>query len=125
MEAILKKYKTIESKDVKVWFKASPVNYFPADGGACVKYKDKQIAVFNFNRLGKWYACQNLCPHKLEMVLSRGMVGDDKGIPKVACPIHKKTFSLEDGKNLNGQLDAIATYPVKIEENFVYIGFSE
>jgi nitrite reductase (NADH) small subunit len=61
----------------------------------------------------------------MEMVLSRGMIGDSKGTPKVACPMHKKTFSLETGENLNGDLDVIATYPVKVENNFVYIGFSE
>ena len=125
MEEILDKYKTTKLEDVKVWFKAASTKDFPKDGGACVKYKDKQIAVFNFERLGKWYACQNVCPHKMEMVLSRGMIGDDKGTPKVACPLHKKTFSLEDGTNLNGDMDAIATYPVKIEEENVYIGFTE
>ncbi|WP_053978043.1 nitrite reductase small subunit NirD [Mangrovimonas xylaniphaga] len=113
------------SNEVSVWFKAARVDDFPVNGGACVKYKDKQVAVFNFQRKGKWYACQNLCPHKMEMVLSRGMIGDESGIPKVACPMHKKTFSLESGKNLNGDLDAIVTYPVKIENNIVYIGFSE
>ena len=125
MEAILEKYKTVQQKEVKVWFKAAPVEEFPKDGGVCVKYKDMQIAVFNFKRKKKWYACQNVCPHKLEMVISRGMIGDEKGLPKVACPMHKKTFSLETGENLNGDLHAIATYPVKIEDNFVYIGFSE
>lgn len=125
METILDKYKTTEVTNVKVWFKAALVNDFPMDGGACVKYKNKQIAVFNFTRLGKWYACQNLCPHKMEMVLSRGMIGDDKGIPKVACPLHKKTFSLETGENLNSDLDAIAVYPVKIENGYVYVGFDE
>ncbi len=125
MEAILDTYKTTKLEDVKVWFKAASVNDFPIDGGACVKYKGKQIAVFNFERLGKWYACQNVCPHKMEMVLSRGMIGDDKGAPKVACPLHKKTFSLENGENLNGDIDAIATYPVKIEDDLVYIGFTE
>ena len=59
------------------------------------------------------------------MVLSRGMIGDHNGIPKVACPLHKKTFSLETGENLNGDLEAIATYPVKIKEDYVYIGFQE
>ncbi|NRD18657.1 nitrite reductase small subunit NirD [Winogradskyella eckloniae] len=125
MEDILNKYTTTELDNVKVWFKAALVSDFPVDGGACVKYKDKQIAVFNFNRTQTWYACQNLCPHKLEMVLSRGMIGDQGGIPKVACPMHKKTFSLKTGENLNGNLEAIATYPVKIENNIVYIGFSE
>ncbi|GAB1855977.1 nitrite reductase small subunit NirD [Flavobacteriaceae bacterium MHTCC 0001] len=125
MEEILDKYKATKLEDVKVWFKAASVGDFPVDGGACVKYKDKQIAVFNFDRLGKWYACQNLCPHKMEMVLSRGMIGDDKGTPKVACPLHKKTFSLETGENLNSDLDPIAIYPVKVENGFVYLGFEE
>ncbi len=125
MENILDKYKTVEASKVKVWFEAAKASNFPKDGGACIKYKDKQIAVFNFAREGKWYACQNLCPHKMEMVLSRGMIGDDKGIPKVACPLHKKTFSLENGENLNGDMDAIATYPVKIENDVVYVGFTE
>ncbi|RCS26128.1 nitrite reductase (NAD(P)H) small subunit [Polaribacter sp. WD7] len=125
MEEILEHYTTTKLEDVQVWFKAASVKDFPKDGGACVKYKEKQIAVFNFARLNKWYACQNVCPHKMEMVLSRGMIGDDKGMPKVACPLHKKTFSLENGENLNGDLEAIATYPVKIEGENVYIGFLE
>ncbi len=125
MKAVIEKYENTRTEDVTVWFEVASVDNFPTDGGACVKYKDKQIAVFNFTRLNKWYACQNICPHKMEMVLSRGMIGDSNGIPKVACPLHKKTFSLENGENLNGDLKSIATYPVKIEDNIVYLGFSE
>ena len=125
MDSILSQYKTTAINDVTVWFKAGAVTDFFENGGGCIKYKGKQIAVFNFSRTKQWFACQNVCPHKMEMVLSRGMLGDDKGTPKVACPLHKKTFSLETGENLNGDLDAIATYPVKIEEENVYIGFSE
>lgn len=125
MDPILDKYKSIALEDVNVWFEAASINNFPTDGGACVKYKNKQIAVFNFTRTGKWYACQNVCPHKMEMVLSRGMIGDDKGMPKVACPLHKKTFSLENGENLNGDIAPIAVYPVKIENEKVFIGFAE
>ncbi|MGI9531002.1 nitrite reductase small subunit NirD [Lutimonas sp.] len=125
MNTIIKEYQKVAPENVKTWFKVSAADEFPANGGLCVKYKDLQIAVFNFTSRNKWYACQNLCPHKMEMVLSRGMLGDDQDIPKIACPMHKKTFSLESGENLNGDLDAIATYPVKIENNFVYIGFSE
>ena len=125
MNLILENYQTTSIEEVKVWFQVAEADKFPKNGGVCVKYKEKQIALFNFTRKRKWYACQNLCPHKMEMVLSRGMTGDDQGIAKVACPMHKKTFSLETGKNLNGELDPIATYPVKIENNFVYIGFSE
>lgn len=125
MEAILEQYTTTQELEINVWFKAGVISDFTDNGGSCIKYKDKQVAVFNFKRENKWYACQNLCPHKLEMVLSRGMIGDENGIPKVSCPMHKKTFSLENGENLNGDLDAIVTYPVKIEDGYVYVGFEE
>ncbi len=125
MEAILEQYTSVAAEEVLFWYKAAPIDAFPANGGACIKYKGKQIAIFNFVRKGKWYACQNLCPHKMEMVLGRGMIGDANGIPKVACPLHKRTFSLETGENLNGDLPTIATYPVKIEDGFVYVGFKD
>lgn len=125
MENVLDNYKKVTSSDVKVWFKAGKTSDFPADGGSCIKYKDKQIAIFNFQRRGEWYACQNLCPHKMEMVLSRGMIGSTDDIPKIACPIHKKTFSLKDGTNLSGDDLQIATYPVKIVDDEVLVGFME
>ncbi len=118
-------YKTVAEQSVTTWFKAAPVSAFPANGGACVLYKGKQIAVFNFTRRNEWYACQNLCPHKMQMILSRGMIGSEQGVPKVACPFHKRTFSLQTGACLNGDECAIATYPVKVEEGYVYIGFEE
>ncbi len=116
---------TVTLTEVKIWFKAAPIAKFPKNGGACIKYQDKQIAVFNFTREKTWYACQNLCPHKMEMVLSRGMIGEENMEAKVACPLHKNTFSLKTGENLNGSLEAIVTYPVKVEDGFVYVGFSE
>ncbi|MDO6758976.1 nitrite reductase small subunit NirD [Tamlana sp. 2_MG-2023] len=122
---ILDQYQSVSEEQVKDWFKVGVVEDFPENSGACIKYKTKQIAVYNFTRTGKWYASQNLCPHKMEMVLSLGMIGDKDGIPKVACPMHKKNFSLEDGSNMAGEDLKIATYPVKIEKGNVYIGFSD
>lgn len=125
MEAAIRHYRKVELNSVKTWFKAVSVNEVPENGGICVKYNNKQIALFYFKRKASWYACQNLCPHKMEMVLSRGMLGDFEGIPKVACPLHKKTFSLESGENINGDLPSIATYPVKIIDGYVFIGFAD
>lgn len=122
MEELLTKHHSVAADQVQVWFKTARVSDFPLNGGACVKYRDLQIAVFYFTRQQSWYACQNLCPHKLEMVLSRGLIGEEGGVAKVACPLHKRTFSLETGENLNGDLPAIATYPVKVEDGYVYIG---
>ncbi|WP_418262379.1 nitrite reductase small subunit NirD [Flavobacterium faecale] len=123
MEELLNQYETVALNDVKVWFKAGKTSDFPTDGGGCVKYNGKQIAVINFERRNEWYACQNVCPHKMEMVLSRGMIGSADDTPKIACPLHKNTFSLVDGTNLSGNDYKIATYPVKIVEGEVLIGF--
>ena len=124
METFLEQFTTIEKKTIN-WLKAAPVTDFPIDGGACIKLKDKQIAVFNFSMRNKWYACQNLCPHKMEMVLSRGIIGDTNNVPKVVCPLHKRNFSLETGENMNGDVESIVIYPVKIKDGFVYIGLNE
>lgn len=98
------------------WTRVARTEDFPADAGACVKVGEMQIAVFNFSSRGEWYACQNSCPHKGDMVLSRGLLGDLSDEPKVACPQHKKTFSLRTGKNLGGGEEyCIRTFPVRIE----------
>ena len=122
---IFKDHMVEDHEDVKTWFKAAKVEDFPVNGGACIKYKDMQIAVFNFTRRNEWYACQNLCPHKMQMILSRGMIGSAGEDPKVACPFHKKNFSLRSGECLSDDEYQLATYPVKIENGYVYIGFSK
>ena len=105
------------------WFYACRTEDVPANGGVCVKVGEEQIALFNFTRRGQWYATQNLCPHKRQMALSRGMIGSaGPGCePKVACPFHKRTFSLLSGENLEGEDYVIRTYPVRVHDGRVYI----
>jgi nitrite reductase (NADH) large subunit len=103
------------------WVQVGKVWDFPADGGAAVKYGRTQLAVFNFASRGEWYASQNMCPHRREFVLSRGLLGDVRGTPKVACPVHKKTFSLESGQCLGGDDLAVRVFPVKVEADDVYV----
>ncbi len=106
------------------WKIACYADDIPENGGGCVKLGDKQIAIFNFSRRGEWFATQNLCPHKQQMALSRGMIGStgDDCEPKVACPFHKKTFSLLTGECLSGDEYQIKTYPIRVVEGKVYIG---
>jgi nitrite reductase (NADH) large subunit len=105
----------------KRWVKVGAVADFPVNGGRTIKYGRAQIAVYNFASRGQWYACQNMCPHKMEMVLARGIIGDQDGIPKVACPMHKKTFSLESGTCLSGEQLSVQVFPVKVERDEVYL----
>ncbi len=114
---------SLDENTISNWFKAAHVSAIPENAGACVRYQDKQIAIFYFARRNEWYACQNLCPHKAQMVLSRGMIGTAGLEPKVACPFHKRTFSLQSGACLNAAEENIEVFPVKVEDGFVYVGF--
>ncbi len=111
------------SEETLVWHKACAVEDIPANGGACALIEGEQVAIYNFERRGEWYATQNLCPHRQQMALSRGMIGSTgpSQEPKVACPFHKKTFSLQTGACLSGDDYQIKTYPIKVEDGFVFV----
>jgi len=118
-------YNSAIGVDDITWFYACPAEAVPGNGGVCVKYNDEQIALFHFARRNEWYATQNQCPHRRQMALSRGMIGTQGDEPKVACPFHKKTFSLKTGECLNGDECSLKTYAVKVENGKVYIGINE
>tara|TARA_A100001391_G_scaffold200593_1_gene185495 strand:+ start:2827 stop:3423 length:597 start_codon:yes stop_codon:yes gene_type:complete len=69
----------------------------------------------------EWYACQNVCPHMNAFVLSRGIVGSRGEEPKVACPLHKKTFSLKTGQGLSGEPLSVKVFPVRVDDGEVYL----
>ncbi len=109
METLMKWYPTIAIERLEVGF------------GGCVKLEGQQIAVFRYGP-EEFYALSNCCPHKKQMVIARGLIGDLAGKPKVACALHKNQFSLETGKCLNTDLSSLKTYQVKLEEGQVCIG---
>ncbi|MHB1922055.1 MAG: nitrite reductase small subunit NirD [Chitinophagaceae bacterium] len=117
-----KRTTTASSPDQEIWFDACGVEDVPQEGGACIQRGSEQIAIFNFSSRGEWYATQNLCPHRMQMALSRGIIGDAQGEPKVACPFHKRTFSLQSGECLVDPGLRIRTYPVLIQQGRVWIG---
>jgi nitrite reductase (NADH) small subunit len=104
------------------WQSVCRIEDIPEEGGACVLFQGQQIAVFNFTSLGKWFATQNECPHRQQMAISRGMIGTAGDVPKVACPFHKKTFSLENGACLNDETCGdLQVFEVKVEDGWVYL----
>lgn len=121
MSIICSEISTADAETTGIWHIACRVEDVPDDGGSCVLLDGRQIAVFHFKRRGEWYATDNLCPHKQQMALSRGMIGTQGEEPKVACPFHKKSFSLQNGSCLSGDDYCIQTYPVRIEDGHVHI----
>jgi NAD(P)H-dependent nitrite reductase small subunit len=97
------------------WVDFGAASDFVKDGGRAVRYGAVQLSVFHVSASNHWYATQNVCPHKKDMVLARGILGDSGGIEKVACPFHKKTFSLATGEGLSDPSYKIRTFPVKVD----------
>lgn len=107
------------------WVKLAQADAFTTDVGACVKYKNLHIAIFNFKQRTQWYAIDNICPHKQQSVLSRGIVGETKGSPKVACPLHKNAFLLKTGKCVtDGDTPDVRTYDIKCENETIYLNLN-
>jgi nitrite reductase (NADH) large subunit len=103
------------------WVPLASADEVPRDGGIAVRYGDVQLAIFHLAARDAWYATQNRCPHTGDAVLGRGLVGDQGGRPKVACPQHKKTFDLATGEGLSDPEIRIATFPARVEEGKVYV----
>ncbi len=104
----------IFAKSQKSWVKVGKVSDFHPNVGTPILVGDTQLAVFNNINRGEWYVTQNMCPHKQAFVLSQGIIGDHAGQPKVACPLHKKTFSLENGEEIGDGDLKIITFPVNV-----------
>ncbi|MCL2447518.1 MAG: nitrite reductase large subunit NirB [Polyangiaceae bacterium] len=103
------------------WVRVAAAADVPIDGGIAVRYGAAQVAVFHLASRGTWYATQNECPHQGAMILARGIVGDQAGVPKVACPLHKKTFDLSTGACLSEDAPPIATFPVRVDGPDVWV----
>ncbi|HEX5060202.1 MAG TPA: nitrite reductase large subunit NirB [Kofleriaceae bacterium] len=91
----------------------------PAEGGIAIQYGHAQVAVFRAG--GELYATQNSCPHTQASVLARGIVGDDCGAPKVACPLHKRTFDLRSGACLSQDAPPIRTFPIRVDGDDILV----
>lgn len=96
----------------------------PQDSGTTVLVHGRQIAIYNFTSLGRWYATDNRCPHWGEEVLGRGLLGEKQGKPWVACPMHKRRFSLENGSCHTGDVPPVQTWPIRIVGQRVELDFT-
>jgi nitrite reductase (NADH) small subunit len=106
----------------EIWTSVGAVEDFIVDAGSCADVNGVQVAIFR-GRDDAWYAVENLCPHKKQMVISRGLVGSQGGEPKVACPLHKRNFSLKDGQPMGHEdTECLKTFAIKTEGRKVLVG---
>lgn len=91
------------------------------DTGVCALIGHRQIAVIRVGDGDQIYALSNFDPFSKAMVLSRGIVGDRNGIPKLASPIYKQSFALATGQCLDDPAVSIPTYPARVRDGRVEI----
>jgi nitrite reductase (NADH) small subunit len=87
--------------------------------GVCALVAGSQVAIVR--TATAIYAIGNFDPFSKAFVLSRGIVGDRGGIPKIASPIYKQTFDLRTGQCLDDPAVRIPTYEVRVERGRILV----
>jgi nitrite reductase (NADH) small subunit len=105
--------------DIKQWIDICSLDEIYPNTGVCAFVKGEQVAIFRVGETEEVYAISNYDPFSKAYVLSRGLVGDRKGIIKVASPIYKQNFNLATGECLDDETVTITTYSVRINEGRV------
>ena len=88
------------------------------DGQArVVEANGKSVAVFNV--AGRYYAVDNLCPHR------GGPLGEgDVEGTIVVCPWHGWRWDVTTGSNANNPAVKVGCYPVTVEQGTIFVGVS-
>ena len=103
------------------WVRLASVADVPKNSGATVMYGAVQLTIYNFAARGEWYASHGMCPHKNAFVMNQGLLGDAAGVPKVACPMHKKNFALATGECMTDEDLSLPVFPVKVQGDDVFV----
>lgn len=97
------------------WVAIGSINDIPLRGARCVNTPSGRVAVFR-TAGGEVFAIDDRCPHK-GGPLSQGIVHDRS----VTCPLHNWVISLETGKAQGADEGSVATIPVKVDGETLFI----
>jgi nitrite reductase (NADH) small subunit len=106
---------------VTEWITVCPLSRILPNTGVCALVAGQQVAVFRVGEGADLFAISNYDPFSKAFVLSRGIVGDLQGIPKVASPIFKQNFDLRTGQCLDDETVSVPTFPTRIVEDKVQV----
>ena len=110
-----------EAQATSLWTRVCPLEEIVPNTGVCALVGKRQIAVVRVGTGGEVYAISNFDPFSKAFVLSRGIVGDKQGVPKIASPIYKQNFDLRTGLCLDDASVTLPTYAVRVVDGVVEI----
>lgn len=85
---------------------------------------DEQIAIVRTID-HRFFAISNFDPFSRAFVMARGIVGDRAGVPKIASPMYKQSFSLETGECLDDASVRLPVYALRIETGRIQVALPE
>jgi nitrite reductase (NADH) small subunit len=107
------------------WFDICALEEIAPNTGACAWVEGQQVAIFRVGIEEEVFAISNYDPFSKTFVLSRGIIGDRNGIPKIASPIYKQNFNLITGQCLDDETVSIPTYNVRVVEGRVQVAVGQ
>jgi nitrite reductase (NADH) small subunit len=90
------------------------VTEIPAGSGRTLEVAGRQIALFHVD--GKFFALDNLCPHR------GGPLGDGPLMGSiVTCPWHGWQFDCATGRSTRNPAVGVACHPVTVDGSTIYV----
>ena len=105
----------------KQWTTLCSIQTIFPNTGVTALIGNEQVAIFRIGETDEVYAIGNYDPFSQAYVMSRGIIGDRKGVLKVASPIYKQNFSLKTGQCLDDDTVTLPTYPIRVLEGNVQV----
>ncbi len=112
----------LDFSTVSQWQTVCPLTRIIPNTGVCALVNNQQVAIFRVS--DQVFAISNYDPFSNAYVLSRGIVGDRQGIPKVASPIYKQNFSLITGECLDDESVSVSVFPVRVIDGQIQVGIA-
>jgi nitrite reductase (NADH) small subunit len=106
------------------WTPVCALDDIVPDTGVCALIAGRQIAIVRVGEGEQLYAIDNFDPFSNAFVISRGIVGDKNGVPKIASPIFKQSFNLLTGQCLDDATVTIPVYAVRLRDGQIEIHFA-
>ncbi|MEO0768658.1 MAG: nitrite reductase small subunit NirD [Cyanobacteria bacterium J06649_4] len=98
----------------KSWVTVCSLDAIAPNTGVTALIETEQVAIFRIGQTDEVYAVGNFDPFSKAFVMSRGIVGDRKGVLKVASPIYKQNFNLKTGVCLDDQNISLPAYSARV-----------
>ena len=99
----------------KQWMKVIELKAVPTDDVTAANAGDRELAIYGVD--GEVFATDNICTHGHARLCDGFLDGHE-----IECPLHQGKLDVRSGKAMCEPLTAdIRTYPVKIEDGYVFV----